>query len=412
MGSTPIERYTARVLSGLPQRSRAVLVGAAGAVAAFFVFGGGRGGRSPADPFDTAPRDSFLVATIDLSELRRSPLYDVVFGSDGATAAGTAVIDAKSLGIDELTSACGFDPISRVQALAVAVPEEGDKGELGVAARATVTRDELSKCTSALAGRRGGKVDTREVGSFVVVETSPGEELARPRLAYGHGGLLVAGRGAWFDAMLSAADGKQPGAREATAHADMRASLESKDGWRAPTLLLSAVLPRPLRDRIKNEMGPELEAAKDGRHGPNDVMAGVLGVSTLGVALKAGERGQRVDAAVEMLCDTEEACAAVEKLLLKKRLDWSKELSLRMIGLGPLLDSIEVTRARSRIRVTAGTSADHLTATIDRLMRLRARPRERSTDSDTTPSSKPRELPPARRSDETIPAPRPSSSAH
>jgi len=410
------------VVSGLSERVRIIVlgvVGVVGAVGAFFVFGGARTGSSSAgDPFDAVPRDSFLVATVNLAELRRSPLHDVLFGKDPhgrEPNAEAPALGAKALGIGNLADACGFDPLTRVEQLAVAVPEEGDKGELGIAARVTVTRDELSRCTSNLAGQHGGKVETKDVGSFVVVEDSRGaEETARPRLAYGHGGLLVVGRGAWFDAMLASADGNKPGAREAQAHVALRSSLTSRDGWRSPTVLISALLPRSLRDRLKAEMADEVSGANvtDGSQG---IMSGVLGVSAVGLALRAGGSGQSIDAAVELICDTEDACAAVEKLILKKRLDWSKELTLRMVGFGPLLDSIEVKREGARVRLTAGAAADTLAATIDRVLRLKARGRA----SDDRPPPSPPPLEKASRAapageasgapaDEVIPAPRPS----
>jgi hypothetical protein len=131
-------------------------------------------------------------------------------------------------------------------------------------------------------------------------------------------------------------------------------------------------------------------------------MAGVLGVSGVGLALRAGASGQSIDVAIELVCDSEEACAGVEKLVLKKRLDWSKELTLRMVGFGPHLDSIDVKREGTRIRVTAGAPADALTSTIDRVMRLKARSQDRADPPTPRPASS---APPR---DETIPAPRPS----
>lgn len=363
------------MIGALSQRARVVILGVVGAVAAFFVFGGARMTRASSDPEDAVPRDSFLIATVNLTELRRSPLYDVLFGKDAPSSAAKAdapLLGARALGIGKLADACGFDPLTRVDRLAIAVPEEGDKGELGMAARVTVTRDELAKCTENLAAQRGGKVETKDVEGFVVVEDSAAQEAARPRLAYGRGGLLVVGRGAWFDAMLAAAARKKPGAREAEAHAAMRSSLTGRDGWRAPTVLVSALLPRSLRDRVKSEVDAEL-STDGGKDDAQRIMAGVLGVSTVGGALRAGGSGQSIDAAVELVCDTEEACVAVEKLILEKRFAWSKELSLRMIGLGPLLDSVEVTRDGARVRVTAGASADSLVATLERVLRFTAR---------------------------------------
>src|SRR5690606_10105637 len=99
---------------------------------------------------------------------------------------------------------CGFDPTTKIDELAVAVPEEGERGELGVAATVRVDPEELSSCTAYLTEQRGDRVRSRRVGSFVVVEpaseSSPGH--ARPRLAYGRHGLVVVGQGAWLDAML------------------------------------------------------------------------------------------------------------------------------------------------------------------------------------------------------------------
>lgn len=343
------------------------------------------GGSGSGDPYDAVPRDSFLVAQVNLAELRRSPLYEVLLGKESPTKMPKAEVPipilgggaaAKALGMDKLAEACGFDPLSRVESMALAVPEEGDKGELGLAARVNVTRDELSRCTTQLASQRGGKVETKDVGSFVVAEDTSSREAARPRLAYGHGSLLVVGRGAWFDAMLEAADAKKPSVREAQGHAAMRASLTSRDDWRAPTVLITALLPRSLRDRIKNEMGAEL----DSKDNSQSVMAGVLSVSSVGLALRAGTSGGTIDGAIELVCDpsggaeaADKACAAVEKLILKKRLEWGKELMLRMVGFGPLLDSIEVKRDGARIRVTAGASADALASTLDRVLRLQAR---------------------------------------
>lgn len=390
------------MLSGLSQRARIILIGVVGTVVAFFVFGGGRD-RTPPDPYTAVPRDSFLVLTLNLAELRRSPLYDVLLGKDGPRS-GHSVLDRRSLGISELTGACGFDPLARVETLALAVPEEGEKGELGVAARVSVTRDELTRCAAALADRRGGRIDTKEVGGFVVVEDpKTSEGAARPRLAYGHGGLLVVGRGAWFDAMLSTADGKRPGIDASQGHDAIRGSLTGKPGWQRPTLLLSMLLPQALRARIKGEMAEELGAAKEPSSAESaKMMAGVLGVPAAGLALKAGESGRSIEAAVELVCDTEEACASVEKLVATKRFEWSKELSLRMLGLGPLLDSVDIRRDGAKLRVTAGTSADGLAAVIDRVMRLQARRRDESTPAP------PGSTPP--RPDETIPAPRTASS--
>ncbi len=352
---------------------RMALIGVLGAAAAFFMFGGlaGLTKTGSSDPLDAIPKSSFMAATLDFAELRRSPLYDAVFGNPKEGDAGGTDPMRRALGVTALTEACGFDPTSRVQKLGLSMPEEGERGEFGVAARVEVTREELEKCTRSLAEKRGGHAETHEVGTFVVLEDTGSSDgsAARPRLAYGRGGLLVVGKGAWFDAMLGAADHRSPGIREATEHLALRTSMTSHDGFRAPTLLVTAMLPRTLRDRLKSEMGAEAGA----HDSSNVIMAGVLGVSAVGVAIHAGGTGQSIDASIELVCDSPEGCEAVEKLAQKKRAEWSRDLTLRMVGLGPLLDSFELKREGAHLRATASAGADALASTLERVIKLRGR---------------------------------------
>lgn len=368
------------------------LLGIGGACAAFAVFGGlsGIGKVGPSDPSEAIPKGSFIAATVDFAELRRSPIYEAVFG--GETPQGDPM--RKALGVGALAEACGFDPLSRVQRFAVAVPEEGDRGAFGVAARVEVSRDELEKCTRSLAEKRGGKAETRDVGSFVVLEDSATGSASRSsRLAYGRGGLLVVGKGSWFDAMLGAADHVAPGLRDAAEHVALRTSLTSREGWKTPTLVATAILPRSLRERLKGEMGAEASA----QDGSNATMAGVLGISAVGIAVQAGGPGKNVDASVELVCDGPEGCEAVEKLVQKQRKEWSGDLSLRMVGFGPLLDSFDVKREGARLRATASASSEGLAATIERVLKLRAR--RAAADGPSSPPP-PRQPP---RPDETVP---------
>jgi hypothetical protein len=370
----------------LTERTRMILLGASATVGAFLLFGGGALRGKEARPIDAIPRDAFLVASVDAAELRRSPLYHVAFGKDSPTGLPRAdPLSPQALGITKLEEACGFDPLARVESFALGVPEEGDRGEIGVAARVQVTEDELGRCATAM---RRGPTETKHMSGFAVVEAS-GEEGVRPRLGFGHG-LLVVGRGAWFDAMLAAADQKAPNVSASAAHAALRAALTSREGWHVPTVLVTVLLPRTLRERLKNEMGAEI-GSKDASQA---IMAGVLGVSSAGFAFRSGSN---LDAAAELVCDSDDACAAVEKLILKKRFEASREMMLRMIGLGPLLDSVQVERAGSRVRVTATANAEHLASTLDRVLRYRARdvrpPAPAGTPAkpdETVPAAKPK----------------------
>jgi hypothetical protein len=355
------------------ERARMAVLGLGGAAVAFAVFGGlsGRASSGSFEPLDAIPRSAFLAATVDLAELRRSPLYESLLGKEGPGAEPVR----RALGVGGLAEGCGFDPMARVQRFAVSVPEDGERGEFGVAARVEVTRQELEKCTRALADKRGGRAETHDQGSFVVLEdaSTRAAGASLPRLAYGKGGLLVVGKGTWFDAMLGAAEHTKPSLRDSQEHVALRASLTSHEGFRKPTILATAILPRALRERLKGEMGSEV-----GAQDPSSaIMAGVLGVGSVGVAMNTGGPGQNVDASIELVCDDGPACDAVEKLAQKKRGEWSRELTLRMVGLGPLLDSIELKREGLHLRVTASASAEALASTFERVMKLRPRPQAR-----------------------------------
>jgi hypothetical protein len=342
----------------LPQRTRIAIVGALGTVAAFFMFGGFGmlAGGGPVLPEAAVPKTSFLVATVNVGELRTSPIYQVIFSDKP----DTSLLDRRTIGLSKLTESCGFDPLTRVDTLAVAVPEDGEKGDLGVAAKVQLTSDELERCSAG--DKDKPKKPTTEQNGFGVVEANGA------KLAYGHDGLLVAGKGAWFDLMLATANGKGASLRDAEAHTTLRRDLAALQN--APTLMVTAILPRSLRDRIKNEMQGEVGTTDQAQN----AMRGVLGVSSVGVAVHAGPSGSSVNLAAELLCDSGDACAGVEKLVQKKRFDWSKELMLRMVGLGPLLDSIVIKRENTKLTVTASADANALAATVDRVLRYRSRP--------------------------------------
>jgi len=386
---------------------RLAALGIAASLAAFVLFGGlralGVGATSPDDPFDAMPRDSFLLATLDVESLRASPLGEALLARGEARDLARPM--QAALGVGSLAESCGFDPLDRVSKLAVGLPEEGEKGAFGIAARVAVTRDEIERCAGAMArrhdeGKGSGEraAEAREVGSFFVLGGAGDSGRDAARLAYGRGGLLVVAKGSWFDAMLAAADRKGPAARDATEHTSLRTSLTSREGFRKPTLLATALLPRAFRKRLEADMGDDA------------AMSGILGISAIGVALQAGRPGQDTDLAIELACDTGQACEAVETLIDRKRFGWSKDLSLRLVGLGPLVDSIKLERNGTRLRAAAGTSAVALASTLDRVFRLRggmlgglggagrgAEPRPTRPPVDAPPPP-PRNVPP----DETI----------
>jgi hypothetical protein len=349
----------------LSENTKMALIGVLGAAGAFVVFHGSAG-AGPKDPLEAVPSGSFLVGTLDMQSLRASPLYDAVASKDAAPAGAAGVQRpaiaqvSHALGIPNLAEACGFDPLARVGSVAVAIPEEGDHGEFGVASRIEVSRSELEKCTSEISRARGGHAanEPKVVGDFAVVESD--DNPGGPRLAYGAGGLLLVGRGAWLDAMMKAAEHHDPGIK-ASEHATLRSALTSRAGFAKPTLLITAILPQSLRDRLRNEMGDEAHDKES-----SSVMAGVLGVASLGVAVKAGLPHQDLEAAAELACETPDDCETVEKLILKKRGEWSRDIMLRIAGFGPIFDSLVVNREGTHLHLTAHANTEQMASAIQR----------------------------------------------
>jgi len=319
-----------------------------------------RRGEAPGGLLSAVPRDAFLVVTIDVEALRKSPLAPSLLGGDAT----------KLLGAGDISATCGFDPIGRAKEIAIAVPEGGDQGDFGVVAMGDLHEAELAECGKKLMAARGGTSKRSTRGSFTLLEDTA-EGGARPKIALREGGPLIVGRGAWLDAMLDAAEGKAPNVLAGSPHMKLRDALAKRDA-KPRAVIATAVLPKSLRERLKHEMGAEVDA--DG--GANVAMGGVLSVEIAGVAITAGAAGQESEAAAELRCETADACEEVKKLILRKRLTFSKDVGVRLVGLGPLIDSLDVVTSGTTLTASAHAPTEDIAKAIDRVLRLRnERPR-------------------------------------
>jgi hypothetical protein len=157
-----------------------------------------------------------------------------------------------------------------------------------------------------------------------------------------------------------------------------------------PLVVVTALLPKDLRDRLKRDMGAELGDAA------GTVMGGVLGVSAAGVALRWTGSGM-LEARAELRCESEGACTEVRKLLLAKRLAWSQNLGLRAVGFGPPIDAFEVEAHGSALTATTRAGAQELSAAIERAQKLRGKHEPRERERPPRPAPTPDEVirPPA-----------------
>jgi hypothetical protein len=349
-----------------------------------------------ADPLAAVPADSFMVVSIDIAALAQSPLGEAIVGE--LRGDGGAHAEAL-LGVDSIATTCGFDPLPHLRAIAIAIPEgqagDAERGDFGVAASGTLTKDALASCAKAVIAKRGGQPTTRQAGSFTVVADGR-SGAAGAEVAFRDGGPYLVGRGAWLARMMDAADGRVPSTLSAAgdAHAALRADLTARD-MDAEAFRATALLPRGLRERLEHETA--LESSGDKHEGDKmNLMEGVLGVSAAALGVHAGRPHEDTRFVAELRCDSDGACDAVSTLILHTRLRWSGNLAYRMLGLGPLIDNLEVKPGSGAsppsLIVTTRAPADDLAKLIDRLLRPSSPPSPR----------KPKPLPPV--IDEVFPA--------
>ena len=356
------------------------------AVAAYLLFPTvRRARRERIRPLEAVPADAFLVATVDLDALRGSPL--------GASLLGPRA--DRVIGGRNVTELCGFDPLARTSELALAVPETGEPGEFAVVVRADLSREELLGCAQKVLSRgaeQGPGATTSQRGSytlFTLVAGDSGVPRPAPTLAYREGGPFIVGQGAWLDAVLDAVEGRGTRATAAGDHASLRRELGELGEASLPLVVdVTVRLPASVRERVRASMADSLDQA-DPRQAR--IMDGVLGVATAGVAVRAGAAGGAAEVAAVAHCEKTPDCAEVETLLGKKRLDWSKQFSVRLLGLGALLDSMTIDRHDAMLKVSARAASNEVAGAVERLLRGVGSP---------TP---PQRTPPA---DEVVTAPR------
>jgi hypothetical protein len=154
------------------------------------------------------PPGAQVLARIDLTQVRKSAL--------GAALTGGG---RELSGLGSLGEICGFDPTEQIRELAIAMPESGAEPELGIVATGDFDADRIIGCVAKVITRRGGTPALSRIGDFASVRdrSRDGAEVA-----VRSGGPVMVGEGAYFRAMLDAADGRGPTLLGDEAHAALR----------------------------------------------------------------------------------------------------------------------------------------------------------------------------------------------
>jgi hypothetical protein len=358
---SPETPYLRHRLASPPTRRASVLLGllalAVIATAAVFIVRQ-RSETGPAGALSAVPHDAWLVAFVDVASIRSSPIVKPLLG------AGTA---GAIPGIRSLPDTCGFDPVAKLRELVVAIPEEGegDRGDFGIAFTGDFGKDELTACADKAIRARHGEPKTGSRGNFTLVEDT--SSAGRARVAYRDGGPFLVGSGAWLDKMMDAADGKAE--RERPEHAALRAALAARTAA-PPRISMTALLPKGLRERLKAEISSQSGDAEKAEG--ERAYTSVLGVDQAAASVATGGPGSTTQVAVELHCEAKADCDEVREIALRKRLALSKNFGVRMIGLGPLLDSLAVEVQRTSLTATAQAPTDDLARAVQRAVDLQA----------------------------------------
>jgi len=320
--------------------------------------------RSPSAPggarvLDAVPADTFLLATFDVGPLRASPLMEP--------------LRSLSAGMGkDVRSQCGFDPLERLDTVAVALPESDGIGDFGVVSVGSLKKDELLKCARTVMQARSANLAAHDVSGFTVVEDKGTFGGAYGKLAVRDFGPFLLAREPWISSMIEAWEKKRPRIESNARHMDLRRSLGTPRGASTneparakPAVLVTALLPAKLRERLKREMSTE------GTAGSNAAMLGVLGVESAGIAVTIDAAGM-IDLAAELRCETVQACLDVEHLIAKKRDEWAGDFRMRLIGLGGILQGLTVEAKGPQVSSHTRIAADDARRLIDRLLELRA----------------------------------------
>ena len=349
------------------QRNLAVLI----AIGVLAVVGGYFGGGSPPapHPMDAVPDGAFLVVSVDLGKLRSAGVLDEL-----------GLLNQR--GRDDVTAACGFDPLDRAREFVIAAPEEGEPGEFGVAVTVDLDRDQVLDCAKKVLSARGGNPTVHEEDGFSIVEdTSLG--VARPRIAVRTGAPLFVGHGPWLRAMMHAYDRQGPRAAATSAHVRLRKEL---DGDHA-AITATASLPASLREKLRADV-------EGGQKQGGPTFSAILQVSEAAIALHvAGDAGGADGVHAIAQCETAQACVTLRDFIARKQTALEKDWGVKLIGMATLLEAMHLETRGAELELDLAAPASEIARVANRAWTFTATSPPPLADAGTAP---------LRRADETI----------
>jgi hypothetical protein len=307
---------------------------------------------------DAAPSGATLLATADVRALRASPLV-------GPYLAGDRSVE----GLGKLREACGVDPLSMVDEVALVVPDSPDS-DFGVVAIGGFADQAVLECAAKIVTARGGKPVASSIGSFRTVRDaaggSLGEVAARP-------GLLILGGGAYLRSMIDTADGRLPSAKADPLHAELGVALAE-----FATVRVTLVLSSRQRATIGEEIG-----ASAGR-APRALAA----VKAAGVGLRlAGDRAQLL---AVVRCDDAASAIEIASMLTERKASFAATPAAVVLGAAPLVERMQLSVEGADVRIALDVGVAEIEQVLDRALELRAAMEARAPSPEPPSSAAPR----------------------
>jgi hypothetical protein len=297
------------------------------------------GARSPTtderSPLAIIPPGSAFLLSADLRSLARGP-----FGVFIAERLG------RSAGASKLAKLCGFDPLARLDQLALAVPSanlaaQEHPEDFGIVASGRFRAADITRCATAAITARGGEAIETKLGSFDSVrdrKASSGEIASKD-------GLVVVSGGSYLRELLDSAEAHAD-TREArdVRHAELRRALG------AGALLATWVLGEGWFERVA---GGETNAR----------LSPLSALKTVAARLDVG---QAADLLVLLDCADSEGATRIASLLSELR------SSLNALPLDPALAGvaarITVSQTGPRLKLGLELNQAELSPVLDALL--------------------------------------------
>jgi len=288
---------------------------------------------------DALPDGALLVATADVTTLRKSNMFAPIFNESG-----------EIPGLGNVKNVCGFDPLERVTDVAMGIPAAGSDGDFGLVASGKIDAESLLSCAGKVIEARGGRPVVNPIGSFRSVRDASARA-GGAEIAARDGGPILLGAGTYLRAMIDAADARIP--RVTTDLLHERLSQQIGAGALRATVVLTAEQRRTLNE----------ELARGGAEGsPAAAMIG------LGLAVSIDTR---VGLSGVVACDAAQPCADLGRTFDARRTSQADDPLMRLIGAKPLLERMTITAEGTKIAARVDMSSEEATNLVERLLLLR-----------------------------------------